>query len=207
MLFQKKKPEIVGKPLRAVWLKNHWSCSCCWNHEGSKELIVASLPPILIYLDFQYQVSLLLSPRQLWQQCLNDHVMKRVLLQESIRFWPWNRNHVFQKKTEVPILFTHLDMEAHVIPELLAWFLAVRSQTAAFREVFCVRKIHGFGSGPAIVVVQSCQKSCLFWITSIWRLISANNYCLNASIEVLISKKVLLQDFWGKNLSFSFWVL
>ena len=53
VLFQKKKPEIVGKPLRAVWLKNHWSCSCCWNHEGSKELIVASLPPILIYLDFQ----------------------------------------------------------------------------------------------------------------------------------------------------------
>ena len=113
----------------------------------------------------------------------------------------------FSKKTEVPLLFTHLDMEAHVIPELLAWFLAVRSQTAAFREVFCVRKILGFGRGPAIVVVQSCQKSCLYWITSIWRLISANNYCLNASIEVLISKKVLLQDFWGKNLSFSFWVL
>ena len=61
--FKRKKSEFVGKEFGAAWMKIHRSCSCCWNHWGSKQLTFASLPSILTYFDFQYQVPPFLLPR------------------------------------------------------------------------------------------------------------------------------------------------
>ena len=84
------------------------------------------------------------------------------------------------------------------------WFFFNGLANSSFCEVICVRKVLSFVTGTATVVVQTCQECCLFWVILIGKIISPNNYCLNALIKDLVSKFLLLGDFWVLIIRFCF---
>ena len=95
-------------------------------------------------------------------------------------------------------------LENSSVSRSFGWFFCNRLANSRFREVICVRKVLSFVTGTATVVVQTCQECCLFWVILIGKIISPNNYCLNALIKDLVSKFLLLGDFWVMKIRFCF---